>query len=69
VIAKEAFRLVEQLQAYQGEEVTSYLIHAYGTNLRFEDGEFNFVKTRAEHGVKKAFQLRDQHFEIPEPDA
>lgn len=69
VIAKEAFRLVEQLQGYQGEEVTSYLIHAFGTNLRFEDSEFNFVKARAEHGVRKAFKLRDQHFEIPEPDA
>ena len=69
VIAKEAFRLVEQLQAYQGEEVTSYLVHAYGTNLRFEDSEFNFVRARAEHGVKKAFELRDQHFQIPEPDA
>jgi enoyl-CoA hydratase/carnithine racemase len=68
VIAKEAFRLVEQLQGYQGEEVTSYLIHAFGTNLRFEDGEFNFVKTRAEHGVKRAFQLRDDHFEVPEPE-
>lgn len=67
VIAKEAFRLVEQLQGYQGEEVTSYLIHAFGTNLRFEDGEFNFVKTRAGHGVSKAFDLRDQHFEVPEP--
>ena len=69
VIAKEAFRLVEQLQGYQGEEVTSYLIHAFGTNLRFEDSEFNFVKARAEHGVTKAFELRDQHFEIPEIDA
>jgi enoyl-CoA hydratase len=69
VIAKEAFRLVEQLQGYQGEEVTSYLIHAFGTNLRFEDSEFNFVKARAEHGVRKAFELRDQHFEVPEPDA
>ena len=68
VIAKEAFRLVEQLQGYQGEEVTSYLIHAFGTNLQFEDGEFNFVKTRAEHGVKRAFQLRDDHFEVPEPE-
>ena len=29
VIAKEAFRLVEQSQAYQGEEVASYLFHAY----------------------------------------
>ena len=69
VMAKEAFRLIEQLQGYQGEEVLSYLFHAYGTNLRFEEGEFNFVKTRAEHGTRKAFELRDQHFEVPEPEA
>jgi enoyl-CoA hydratase/carnithine racemase len=68
VMAKEAFRLVEQLQDYQGEEVLSYLLHAYGTNLRFEEGEFNFVKTRAAHGTKKTFELRDAHFEIPEPE-
>ncbi|MBE3199934.1 enoyl-CoA hydratase/isomerase family protein [Parafrankia sp. CH37] len=67
VIAKEAFRLVEQLQGYQGEEVLSYLFHAYGTNLTFEDNEYNFVKVRAQHGVKRAFELRDEHFEIPEP--
>jgi enoyl-CoA hydratase/carnithine racemase len=67
VMAKEAFRLVEQLTAYQGEESLSYLIHAYGTNLQFDEGEFNFVKARAEHGTKKAFQLRDEHFEVPEP--
>jgi enoyl-CoA hydratase/carnithine racemase len=67
VMAKEAFRLVEQLQGYQGEEVASYLFHAFGTNLQFEDGEFNFVKARAEHGTKKAFELRDAHFDVPEP--
>ncbi|ORW97053.1 enoyl-CoA hydratase [Mycobacterium sp. IEC1808] len=67
VIAKEAFRLVEQSQAYQGEEVASYLFHAYGTNLQFAPGEFNFVKTRAEHGAKEAFRLRDEHFHVPEP--
>jgi len=67
VMAKEAFRLVEQLQAYQGEEVASYLFHAYGTNLQFDEGEFNFVKVRAQHGTKEAFRLRDAHFEIPEP--
>jgi enoyl-CoA hydratase/carnithine racemase len=67
VMAKEAFRLVEQMQAYQGEEVASYLFHAFGTNLRFEDDEFNFVKARARHGTRRAFQLRDEHFEIPEP--
>jgi len=68
VIAKEAFRLVEQSQAYQGEEVASYLFHAYGTNLQFGPGEFNFVKTRAQHGAKEAFRLRDEHFYVPEPE-
>jgi enoyl-CoA hydratase len=67
VIAKEAFRLVEQSQAYQGEEVASYLFHAFGTNLQFAPGEFNFVKTRAQHGTKEAFRLRDEHFFVPEP--
>ena len=67
VMAKEAFRLVEQLQAYQGEEVLSYLFHAYGTNLQFDEDDFNFVKVRAEHGTKRAFELRDAHFEVPEP--
>ena len=69
VMAKEAFRLVEQLQAYAGEEVLSYLFHAYGTNLQFEDDEFNFVKVRAEHGTKRAFELRDEHFEVPDPSS
>ena len=67
VIAKEAFRLVEQLQGYQGEEVASYLFHAFGTNLQFGDDEFNFVKTRAERGAKQAFELCKTHFEVPEP--
>ncbi len=67
VIAKEAFRWVEQSQAYQGEEVASYMFHAYGTNLQFSPGEFNFVKTRAQHGTKEAFRLRDAHFHVPEP--
>jgi enoyl-CoA hydratase/carnithine racemase len=68
VMAKEAFRVVEQLQAYNGEEVLGYLVHAYGTNLQFDEGEFNFVKTRAEHGTRTAFELRDAHFDVGEPE-
>ena len=49
-----------------GQVLVERDVHAFGTNLRFEDGEFNFVKTRAEHGVKRAFELRDLHFEVPE---
>ena len=57
---------VEQLQGYQGEEVASYLFHAFGTNLQFDEGEFNFVKARSEHGTKRAFEMCKEHFEVPE---
>lgn len=62
VIAKEAFRLVEQTQAYQGEESASVLFHAFATNLRFEPDEFNFVRERERTGATSAFKSRDAHF-------
>ncbi len=61
-IAKTGFNLVEESQAYTGEEATGYLMHAFATNLRFEPDEFNFVKARAQHGTREAFRLRDEHF-------
>ena len=61
-IAKEAYRLVEQSQAYQGEEAASVLFHAFATNLRFEEDEFNFVKERGRSGTSEAFKSRDAHF-------
>jgi len=67
-IAKAGFALVEQTQAYVGEEATGALMHAYATNLRFEDDEFNFVKERAKHGTSGAFTVRDEHFAIPFDD-
>jgi enoyl-CoA hydratase/carnithine racemase len=63
-IAKTAFGLVEQTQSYIGEQATGFLIHAFGTNLRFEDDEFNFVKSRSRHGAREAFRIRDEHFFI-----
>ncbi len=68
-IAKTGFNLVEQTQSYIGEEATGYLMHTFATNLRFEEDEFNFVKTRAKHGTGGAFKLRDEHFAVPEEDA
>lgn len=62
VIAKEAYRLVEESMGMGLSQVCSYFLHAYGTNLRFEPGEFNFVQTRAKVGVTKAFDLRDDYF-------
>ena len=63
-IAKTSFSLVEQTLAYAGEEATGYLVHAFATNLRFEDDEFNFVKTRAKVGTSDAFKERDAHFGV-----
>ena len=63
-IAKTGFNLVEQSQAYVGEEATGFLLHAFATNLRFEADEFNFVKARAKHGTSEAFRLRDEHFSV-----
>jgi enoyl-CoA hydratase/carnithine racemase len=62
-IAKEAYRLVEASSALGLEETTSYLFHSYGTNLRFEPDEFNFVKERSKSGTSAAFRKRDQHYE------
>jgi enoyl-CoA hydratase/carnithine racemase len=67
-IAKTGFALVEQTQAYVGEEATGYLVHAFATNLRFEDDEFNFVKERAARGTRGAFDRRDEHFAVPDDE-
>jgi len=63
-IAKASFALVEQTSAFVGEEATGFLVHAFATNLRFEDDEFNFVKTRAQVGTSDAFKERDRHFGV-----
>lgn len=63
-IAKTAFSLIEESNNYVGEHATGFLVHAFATNLRFEEDEFNFVKTRAREGTREAFKQRDAHFEI-----
>lgn len=39
-----------------------------GTNLQFAECEFSFVKTRAQHGTKEAFPIRDEHLHLLEPE-
>ncbi|WP_238015194.1 enoyl-CoA hydratase/isomerase family protein [Dactylosporangium sp. AC04546] len=62
VIAKESYRLVEQSMGMALSEVCSYLLHAYGTNLQFEDDEFNFVKSRSEGELAQTFDKADQFY-------
>jgi enoyl-CoA hydratase len=68
VIAKEAWRMVENDIALHNAESSTYFFHAYGTNLRFEPDEFNFVKVRAQVGTSKALKLRDEFFDIDNLD-
>lgn len=39
-----------------------YVGHTLGTNLRFEDDEFNFLRERERRGTRDAFAERDRHY-------
>lgn len=62
VIAKEAYRLVEQSMGLALSEVCSYFLHAYGTNLQFEKGEFNFVQSRATNDLAATFDEAEDFY-------
>lgn len=40
----------------------AYLTHAFFTNLRWEPGEYNFVKERKDKGVKEGVHKRDERY-------
>ncbi|ODU07013.1 MAG: hypothetical protein ABS81_02655 [Pseudonocardia sp. SCN 72-86] len=40
-----------------------YVGHTLGTNLRFEDDEFNFLRERRRSGTREAFGGREKHYE------
>jgi enoyl-CoA hydratase/carnithine racemase len=62
VIAKEAYRLVEQSMGMALSEVSSYLLHAYGTNLQFEPDEFNFVRSRSSGDLAGTFDQAEDFY-------
>ena len=43
--------------------IRGFFGHTLGTNLRFEDDEFNFLRERAKGGTTKTFKRRDNQFE------
>ncbi len=42
--------------------------HTLGTNLRFEEDEFNFLRERTRQGTTATFKQRDQRFDDPATD-
>ena len=43
-------------------EVSSYLLHAYGTNLQFEEDEFNFVRNRSAGDLAETFDKAQEFY-------
>lgn len=41
-----------------------YAGHTLGTNLRFEEDEFNFLRARRRSGTKNAFAQREGHYSV-----
>jgi enoyl-CoA hydratase len=68
VIAKEAYRLVEQSMGMALSEVCSYLLHAYGTNLQFEKDEFNFVRSRSANDLTETFDQAAEFYLDGQPE-
>ena len=67
VMAKEAFRLVEQMQGYQGEEVSATCSTPTGPTSSSTKASSTSSRPGPQVGTKQAFALRDEHFDIPEP--
>lgn len=40
-----------------------FIMHTLGTNIRFDEDEFNFFRERRDHGTAAAFHERDRRFE------
>jgi enoyl-CoA hydratase/carnithine racemase len=68
-VAKNVFRLIEEMTALHGSEITENISHALGSNLSFRPDEFNFVKVRSKVGTSKAFEYRDRYFDDGVPMA
>ena len=42
--------------------VHGYVSHALGTNIRYEEGEFNFMRNRRDKGVREAAHGREEFY-------
>ncbi|MBN1177171.1 MAG: hypothetical protein JXA51_05780, partial [Dehalococcoidales bacterium] len=40
-----------------------WMMHTMGTNIHFEEDEFNFFKARRDMGVREAIHARNKYYE------
>ncbi len=61
-IGKAAHHWICDILGLTKEWTLGYITHTFFTNLRWEPGEFNFIKQRKEKGAKAGFHERDQRY-------
>ena len=61
-IGKATARLAYDSMGLSSAFGQGYLGHTMFTNVRFEEGEFNFIKRRRDVGVRDAFRERDERY-------
>jgi hypothetical protein len=64
------------LDLHHSSSRPAYLFHdaLHGTDQSFEEGEYNVMKAHVHQGARRvqdeaAFELRDAHPDVPEPEA
>jgi enoyl-CoA hydratase len=61
-IGKAATHLALDSLGMTSQFVHGYVSHALGTNIRYEDGEFNFMRSRRDKGVREAAHAREAFY-------
>ncbi|HTW15818.1 MAG TPA: enoyl-CoA hydratase/isomerase family protein [Nocardioides sp.] len=59
MIGKSMMRMVQEARGKGVGEMTAWVGHGWASNLRLEEGEFNFVKERRDKGLSQALRDRD----------
>jgi enoyl-CoA hydratase len=59
---KAAFHLAYDSLGLNSQFVQGYVMHALGTNIRYEEDEFNFMRQKRDTGVRSAAHDREKHF-------
>jgi enoyl-CoA hydratase len=62
-IGKAAAALAYDALGLNSSFAQGYIGHTMATNIKFEEGEFNFLKARRDVGVRKAVKQRDKRYE------
>jgi enoyl-CoA hydratase len=61
-IGKATARLAYDSMGLSSAFGQGYIGHTLFTNIRYESGEFNFIKRRRDVGMKEAFKERDERY-------